>query len=1329
MAEPNELDLGAISLNQLEEDEREVNIVPTIDLGAVPLAPSPLSFTGEAGSVSEQLPTEVPAGVIAEPDGLRTTTILEKSLTALTLLDRSFADVSEVTQFVASGVVGFMAGGAAAGIMSPINALRSIYTDSDETFIDMTEDAFLKAQGWVTHIPETERAQLWTNTVVENTFGKVEEAGEYLGELVQEDTRERIQAGEKLTQGKIEERAMFASALRTLPDAILMIAPIKLIQAGKAGKIKLQEKGILPHKEPGLVDATMAFDDLAKMKGGTTGIDNVRLAEIANDVRDIATGKLKPTVTVLRVDGVPTEIIGGQAALIAMERLNTSGSARIADVPIKFIDEVGPPIPGEAVAAQRAFDRMEGLREMGPGETRQAVQSLTKELIEETVQPGYVAEKALFNLMSEEAVAAIDLKNLQAGASGRSKIRAIDAWDGIYKGLRSMFQNKVIARDGSELSMTHRGKEKSITRKEMLDILISSKRDIILGRLAEGIENANKTVKDIVNRGRGSLALYRDMQRKIDLREFADFEARTNVFFETILKNAERLKEEGIITDDAFRDIQHGSYMTSDFARRVIDSETTAAFEKGSKSTLKSPSGVRPSSNKAIEKFESDSELLLTDAIYRTEARIGRNRANLALAEVLVDATRKEPLVEIGFKAAKKIEEDGKIVFQKPNKNQVAIKYWEKGIEERLIVDKQFGESWNRSGQENLSIALNAIRSLTGTQLVKMTATGLNPGFAPVTLAMDIIHGYVATANLYNRAAPIYLGQIGADLATTARDAFTRQGRYREFLEDGGAPDFRTTQGYMPQTAFSSDATIAQAKLMNRIVNPRISRVRHALGYAGETAEVWVRLAIRERAMRNMQKQGLQPDRIHASAVARAMLDYSKSGRTVRVLDSISPYFSAGTQAIKTFLAPATRIKLKTNVKGVREESSVISSDAAEWAGKIAQAGAAFGAWEAYLWMNHREARESMGNVQARKFLNVPLGMSLIDERGVERHMFVKLKKDPSIIPFTMGIESTVQRLMTGVAPSQPEMRMMMEAIPIPLAEAIPIARAWQQYMSNEDFWKDDAIWKGRAGIDPSVEAGENTHPIMQAIGSLTDTSPKRLQVAFDTLVADNSYLKLGDMGMMALMEAIDNDPNLRTMWDRKGAEFWREFPMARRALYLSHPIQGIMERRGDGITEEGSALQSFDNTLSILIRREGRGENVDNDLNALYEQVDERFGPLERKTLLNKYWTARISRTVINTDPTLQRLGYDASYWIQLSNVKDPQVRAEYMFEDWKVEDIEDRQRMYNMAIKLSGKTSFMDGKFIMTWQRLKAERGTDLPLTIEEYEDARRLIWGEEP
>ena len=187
------------------------------------------------------------------------------------------------------------------------------------------------------------------------------------------------------------------------------------------------------------------------------------------------------------------------------------------------------------------------------------------------------------------------------------------------------------------------------------------------------------------------------------------------------------------------------------------------------------------------------------------------------------------------------------------------------------------------------------LKIASGAGPVRALATGVNPFAAPILFLRDLNTSYMnagmteglsAYARIYNPVRPIGFMEQLSDLATVASDAWKRKGRFNDYINDGGGMALITHQGRLVRQG------TAHRKLQD---------FQHAAGYINEFAEIWIRLATRERFL----KRGFSPR--EATLGARGYLDHAQGGVMIKQADQIVPYLNVAVQSYYKLTQSAVR--------------------------------------------------------------------------------------------------------------------------------------------------------------------------------------------------------------------------------------------------------------------------------------------------------------------------------------------------------------------------------------------------------------------------------------
>jgi len=140
-------------------------------------------------------------------------------------------------------------------------------------------------------------------------------------------------------------------------------------------------------------------------------------------------------------------------------------------------------------------------------------------------------------------------------------------------------------------------------------------------------------------------------------------------------------------------------------------------------------------------------------------------------------------------------------------------------------------------------------------------------------------------------------------MKTVMADAIGRKGRYLDFVEEGGSMEFLSDQGKFMASKLNKQYSTTKATA---------KEVGDALGYIGNSSEVLMRLAMRERAIKNgvaqfKKENGRGPNKKEmkeiqrdATATARSYVDFNQGGWVAKAANNLIPYLNAGIQVAST---------------------------------------------------------------------------------------------------------------------------------------------------------------------------------------------------------------------------------------------------------------------------------------------------------------------------------------------------------------------------------------------------------------------------------------------
>lgn len=608
--------------------------------------------------------------------------------------------------------------------------------------------------------------------------------------------------------------------------------------------------------------------------------------------------------------------------------------------------------------------------------------------------------------------------------------------------------------------------------------------------------------------------------RRSDPEQFRMINERATRYFKVMKEQLTDLHRHGLISDESFRRLSAvGDYSPRRFIQH-IDPDRQHQF--GAKLITVPDSGLKRLESGSLRVLENNARLLMHDVITRTQHRIARNQANQALLAVAEQAPENGIVRRLGKGAKKKGEEE-------------VVSVVIDGQTHRLAMPRELARQWVESDPAINSQLANVIGWVSGANILRPMATGLNPEFALSNMPRDMTHVWLTTHE-YSAVLPKFMLQLAADLKATAGDAVFRRGSYVDYIMEGGGMGFLTHQGRLTSE-----------------VSGKLADLQKVLGYIGETSEVWVRLALRNRALRN----GKAPH--EATWIARNYLDFAQGGWAIKGADTAIPYLSAAVQATRG-LARAG----KENPK--------------ELAFKVAQLGVlSYGLYLANRLINE----DAWDAIPAREKVNnfiITTPLSFTDEQGNTRYLYVAIAKDQAQRVFSSVFEAMAAKAIGDPVDGDQVAQAVGDFFPLMPGDFLPpTMSAWLGYAANKDFWRNEDIWKG-----PPIAAREEytryTHPSLIEAGELTGMSPERMGHAIrQVFTYGNIYTTAVGAGTRVLFEAVD--PSVR---EQTTQDLLRQVPGMRRVLKVTDPFEPWRKQIED--------LRLEEQTKRFVVNREADG-------------------------------------------------------------------------------------------------------------------------------------------
>ena len=494
---------------------------------------------------------------------------------------------------------------------------------------------------------------------------------------------------------------------------------------------------------------------------------------------------------------------------------------------------------------------------------------------------------------------------------------------------------------------------------------------------------------------------------------------------------------------------------------------------------------------------------------------------------------------EGNFKKTKdgKVKQDGfgNYQYEAADPNFKNVFYRENGKLRAFQIHKDHYDNLVGIKGTNMSPRMRrAVKWVSGSQIVKATATALNPFFA-ITGTLRGFKEVTRGRGVYDkyRFLPIMNAMVFIDFVKSSRDAVSKNSELvEEYYAHGGGLSFMTTQG-KPDKLYKKKQKLGIDFLQRRGIslNPF-----SALAYAGEKAELALRLAIYQRTKQNLAESmpDATQDQINtmAAAEARLIADFAQSGELSSEVDLVIPYFNAAIQGTR-----ASYDYMRENPKKFWSKTIQAYS--------LNTALAMFG--RMMLW-DDEEDKDMYSNISpwiVERYNIIPTGL----KNSVGEHITIRIPKVHQFLMFDSLSEITAKHmtyLMKGKEVPQDDLNpdgdawffldSILSSFPagqfVPLTEirkgkgvlnglgqrmfgAVPIASSIIAYAGNYDLFRDKIIAYDKGEVLPFAEGYKdaNTHDIYKFFGDITaglereSISPKRAEVAIEKLIGSESTL------------------------------------------------------------------------------------------------------------------------------------------------------------------------------------------------------------------------------
>ena len=630
---------------------------------------------------------------------------------------------------------------------------------------------------------------------------------------------------------------------------------------------------------------------------------------------------------------------------------------------------------------------------------------------------------------------------------------------------------------------------------------------------------------------------------------------------------------------------------------------------------------------------ETNARLLLAEGVSSTHNWVAKNEATKSLGRVADIAGEKGPYVRPGkIKRMVTDKQGGQYPeYAPPPKGFRPIHWYEGGHRKTMYAADWFANQWKFSGSEFRQKYAGLVRALSFAPVLRTFATGpARPFFFTVGMPMDIFYTYARAQKkmpdgtykgLYSINPVTFTAQMGRNLAITAKDAFTRKGRFMDFINEDGAFNAITEQGT------SSRLTA------DRLHQKAYDNFNYYGSYLNATSEYWVRLANREQYIR----EGYTPKQ--ATIRARDNLDYSQGGELVKFMDNAYPYTNVAMQAFRGLGDAA-----KKNPGDVAMRVGVLSGIAS--------------LYYAYNKLRHPESYEGISDYTKDNYLILPTGFHVTDPAGNKRYISIKQRLEPSMVPVTslatmvtaamLGEEVDFKRAFRGMSTSMP----VLTGSPVP-----PSIAAFMTYRYNVDMLSGDPVWRGAPAGAEEWNA-DRTYQLYRDIFAPLGMSPERGRAGIEAVITRDSLpAKL-----------------VGTVYDKMFADL----PKAERETFIA---KFMLDNWGKDIFAISSEPGRYRDTMHDLDvdesgRRMAQNRILDAELDDYYRNNTGDFTPIREFIRSQPYEDGeRLLRRVDHYVQTMN-LPYQ-DMWMMLSSARSEKTKAEVYHQWWSDSGPEKRREI----------------------------------------------------
>lgn len=350
----------------------------------------------------------------------------------------------------------------------------------------------------------------------------------------------------------------------------------------------------------------------------------------------------------------------------------------------------------------------------------------------------------------------------------------------------------------------------------------------------------------------------------------------TNRFYDLISKNKEQFNRSGIRLGTKLVPIESEGPVKFD----IIDEKVIAIQEGREKSALELPSGQKQLPYKGMQK--------------PSDMTVGKYIQPIDIV----------------------LDDDGnkfRVVFESPKAGEDIIKTYYNGQQYDIIVPEWFADQWyNRNMTPGDTSSL--IAKITGANVLRLVATGINPIFGIAQIVPDTISAYAST--LEERKLPLLIDYPRFFIKTLAasRDIIKKTDDFKEATKYGATTNFYNGGSVSFERGLMGLEDKSLEKVLEEWNVPVLKQYVMGSKRITETTEQMTKVAIykeirdrkikefKEENNREPDSQELEDIKIEAGSMARGTADFHRKGSSASNVNKVIPYLNAAIQINRAVL-------------------------------------------------------------------------------------------------------------------------------------------------------------------------------------------------------------------------------------------------------------------------------------------------------------------------------------------------------------------------------------------------------------------------------------------